>query len=258
MITAIIQARINSKRLQGKVMMPIMGKPLLYYVINQLKHSKKITRIIVATSNLPEDDKIQEFVETLGIKFFRGHPDDVLDRYYRCATYFHADPIVRITADDPLIDPALVDRCITKFEEGNFDYVSNSIKKGSTGWFLDLNGFPAGFAVSIFSFNALKKAWQSLKKPSQREHVVFGIEENINSFKFRNIKNSRDLSHIRLTVDYQADFDVVKTVIESFPEKTIFTLDQVVSFLLDNPEVMRTNSNIPFDEGYVKSLKQED
>lgn len=236
MVTAIIQARMGSTRLPGKVMMPIEGKPLLYYVINQVRHSKKLSNIIVATTNLKEDEIIVNFVNSLGVDCYVGNAQDVLDRYYCCAKEFKIDVIVRISGDSPLIDYNIIDKCIDEFEKNHFDYLGNTIVKDDNHWIENYNGFPIGVAVEVFTFNALEKAWKESKKPSDREHVTEYIWKNPEIFKLGSIKNSEDLSNMRIVVDYQEDFNLVKKIIEHLPSNDALTLEQIISFLKENPE----------------------
>ena len=257
MIVGIIQARMSSSRLPGKAMMQIRGLPLLYYVINQVKQSKKLDNFVIATTTLPGDDKIASYSRSLGLDTFRGSVMDVMDRYYQCAKKFRASIIVRISSDCPLIDPRVIDDCISKFENSQLDYLSNTIRKENGKWIYHLNGFPAGFAVEAYTFDALEKAWKSAKKPSEREHVSFLIKNNPYSFKLKNFENNEDMSNIRLTVDHKIDFDLIKKIIESFQKDEIFTMNKVIKFLNQNPELKQSNAHIPFNEGYLKSLKED-
>ncbi len=258
MIIAIIQARMGSTRLPGKVMMLIQNKPLLYYVINQVKHSKNLSKVIIATTELKEDDQIVKYTESQGIDVFRGSTEDVLDRYYKCAKKYGSDIIVRITSDCPLIDPELIDKCITEFKKNDLDYFSNINKKENDNWIYHPSGFPLGFAVEVFTIDSLEKAWENSKKPSEREHVTQYILNNPGDFKIGNMENSEDLSDIRLTVDHQVDFQVVKNVIENFKEGEIFAMKKVTFFINQNPHLKKLNSNILFNEGYIKSLKEDE
>ena len=169
----IIQARLGSTRLPGKVLMNIDdNNPLLYYVVKQLQYSKLLDNIIIATTTLEEDNKIVEFSHKIGIDCFRGSSKDVLDRYYQCAREFSLSTIVRITADNPFIDPTIVDKIIEKFNSDSYDYVTNHIPRT----------FPQGTETEVFSFKALKIAWDSAQKSSEREHVTsYFIITQINS-----------------------------------------------------------------------------
>ena len=257
MIVCIIQARMGSTRLPGKVMMRIREKPLLHYVINQVNQSKKLDNVIIATTTLAEDTQIVNYVNSLQENSFRGDAENVLNRYYECAKEYNADIIVRITADCPLIDPQIIDKCISKFQNSDFDYLSNTIKKENDMWDYYHNGFPIGIALEVFTFNALKKAKNEAKKPSEKEHVSPYIVNNSNLFKLGNIENDENQSDIRLTVDHQIDFDLIQIIIEHFKEYEYFSMEQLVSFLNKNPQLKQMNSNISHYEGYLKSLKDD-
>ena len=257
MIIAIIQARYGSTRLPGKILMKIKNKSLLYYGINQVRHSNKIDKIVVATTKKTQDDQVAKLSASYDVEVYRGNENDVLDRYYQCAKIFNADTIVRITSDCPLIDPALIDRCIMEFQNADYDYISNANKLEKDSWVYHLNGFPLGFAVEVFTFNALERAWKDAKKPSEREHVTQYIPNNPKLFKIGSIENFNDFSDIHLAIDHQADFDLVKLVIEHFPDGEIYNLEKIISFFEDNPHLKLINSHIPFDEGYTKSLEED-
>ena len=150
----IIQARMGSSRLPGKILKKIDQKTtVLESVVNQVEQSSSIDKIIIATTTLDEDDKVVALCNKINIKYFRGDPIDVLDRYYKCAKYFSISDIVRITSDNPLIDPELIDQVIKKFVIGNFDYVTNFIPRT----------LPYGTEAEIISFEALSKIWQKAK-----------------------------------------------------------------------------------------------
>ena len=254
MYTAIVQARMGSTRLPGKIMMLVRNKPLLHYHISQVLQSKKIDKLIIATTDLSQDDQIVKFVDMYGIEVFRGNEEDVLDRYFQCAKEFKLDIIVRITSDCPLIDPEIIDKCVEKFENENYDYLSNVNKKIGDNWIYDPCGFPPGFAIEVFTFNALENAWKNAKRSSDREHVTQYILDNSEKFKIGSFKNQENFSDLRLTLDYQVDFDLIKIVIENFPINEIFTLKKIVSFFNSHPEFKKINSNIAFNDGYLKSL----
>ena len=257
MYTAIVQARMGSTRLPGKIMMSVRDKPLLYYNIRQVLQSKKIDKLIIATTNLSRDDEIVKFVDLYGIEVFRGSEDDVLDRYFHCAKEFKLDAIVRITSDCPLVDPEIIDRCIEKFENENLDYLSNTNKQIDDDWIYDPCGFPPGFGVEVFTFNTLENAWKNTEKPFDREHVTQYILDNPKKFKIGGLENQEDFSDLRLTLDYQVDFDLIKLVIENFPDDEIYNLKKIISFFDDNSHLKLINSHIQFDTGYLKSLEED-
>ena len=162
MIGCIIQSRMSSRRLPGKIMKVVDGKPILYHVINQISSSKILKKIVIATSTNTDDDIIENHAKKLGISCFRGELNDVLDRHYQCAKKFSFDVIVRIPSDKPLIDPNVIDEVITEFTSNQCDYASNFVYP------LQYN---IGTEVEVFSFKALEKVWNSAKKPSEREHI---------------------------------------------------------------------------------------
>jgi len=242
----IVQARLGSSRLPGKVLMEIDGKnSILYYVIKQLQQCTLLNEIIIATSILKEDDKIAEFVKKMGIPCFRGNSHDVLDRYYQCAKKFNLANIVRITADCPLIDPTLVDQVIEEFFSNHCDYATNSLPKT----------FPQGTETEIFSFKALERSWKNAKKPSEREHVTPYIKNN-KIFKKVIIKSSKDLSDFRWTVDRIEDLIFVREVVSKIKKRPIL-MNDILEVLSKEPELIEINKNHVKDEGYLKSLKED-
>lgn len=245
MITTIIQARIGSTRLSGKVLLPLGGKTVLENVVARVKRAKQIREAIVATSDGGEDDKIVELCERKGIKYFRGSLDDVLDRYYQAVKHFQAENICRITADCPLIDPEVIDGVAQKYLEGGYDYVANNHPVAT---------YPDGFDVEIFSFKALEKTWREAVLPSEREHVTAYIWNHSDKFKIYNVKNDIDLSNYRLTIDESKDYELLK---EIFKEVADLTTPKILKFLDEHQAVKNINAKITRDEGYYKSLAKD-
>ena len=231
MVLIIIQARMGSHRLPGKVMMKIKNKPILYYVINQIRKSKFDSKIIVATSTLEKDDIIEKYVKSINVEVFRGDENNVLDRYYQCAKKYSIEPIVRISADSPFVDPEVIDRCIEKFLESKVDYVSNIIQKKDGLWKEDHNGFPIGTAVEVFSFDTLERTWKNAKESFDKEHVTEYIIKHSDLFTLDNIENSTDLSEYRIVVDHQSDFELAKNVITKFEDDETFTIPKIIEVL---------------------------
>lgn len=246
MIGVIIQARMNSSRLPGKVMKKIKNKPMLDLVLEQIKFSKMIKKIVVATTYSKNDDLIFEHMKTKKIKVFRGKSKDVLDRYFQCAKKFQMDTIVRITSDCPLIDPNIVDLVIKEFVKGKFDYISNN--KPRT--------FPYGMDVEVFSFEALEKAWREASLPSEREHVTPYIYKNYKKFKTKNIKQKRNFSKIRITVDRENDLELIKKIINKIKSNPIL-LEDIIKLYSKNKKLFEINENYLEDEGYLISLKED-
>ena len=246
-IDCIIQARMGSTRLPGKVMMKVdKTNTILSHVINQLKSSKKIDKIIIATTDLQEDDVIVNHAKILKTNLFRGNAVDVLDRYYQCAKKFSSKIIVRITADNPLIDPNIVDDIINQFLKNSSDYITNANPRT----------YPYGTEVEVFSFQALEKASNNAKKPSEREHVTPYFHNNKEEFKIFNIKFTENLSHLRWTVDKENDLKFVKKIISEIKNRPI-SMQDIIKLISKKPEILDINKNHIPNEGYTKSLNQD-
>jgi spore coat polysaccharide biosynthesis protein SpsF len=235
-IAAIVQARMGSTRLPGKTMADICGKPLLEHVIERVKHSKLISEIIVATTDKKKDDKIVELCKKLGIKCYKGSENNVLDRYYQCVKEFRADIIVRITADNPFVDPEVTDKIIKVFlGDGNFDYVSNTVKPT----------YPEGINAEVFTFSALAKAWKEAKKPTDKEHVTPYMWNNPEVFKIQNIENDIDLSYMRWTLDTKEDMNFIKEIYKRlYKPGKIFLMRDILDVLKKEPRLAEINSGI--------------
>ena len=247
MIGCIIQARINSTRFPKKILKNLDEEnSVLEFVINQLKYSKKIDKIVIATTTLIEDNTIEELAKTNNCDFFRGSEKDVLNRYFQCAEHFKFKTIVRITSDCPLIDPEIVDKVIDKFEKSDFDYVSNTFEKT----------FPKGLDVEIFSFDILKIMWKNAKLPSEREHVTKYIL-NKNEFKIGNFECDENLSRLRWTIDHEIDLKFLREIVRRVQNRPIF-MNDVLKVLSLEPELTKINSHIDPDEGLKKSKVEDE
>lgn len=248
--SVIVQARTGSTRLPGKVVRKIKGRPLLWHLVNRLKKTTNLEKIIVATTDRQQDDIIETYCKEWDIQCFRGSENDVLDRYYNAGKKFSVNVVMRITGDCPLIDERLVDEMIDYFHKNDFDYLSNTIEPT----------YPDGMDIEIFTFSALEKAWQSATLLSDREHVTPFIYKNSNCagqnlFKTSNYSYPVDFSHIRLTVDEENDFEVVKYLIENLEDSD--TWMDYVSELTKNPEMILKNIKYKRNEGYAKSLTHD-
>jgi spore coat polysaccharide biosynthesis protein SpsF len=239
---------MGSTRLPGKVMMKIDEKnPLLYYVLDQLTYCTNLTKFVIATTVKKEDDEIVNFAQEHHISYFRGNSEDVLDRYYQCSKKFLFSTIVRITADNPLIDPQIVDQVIEKFKVGKYDYVTNCL----------VRTFPYGTEVEIFSFDALELAWKNAKKPSEREHVTPYFFNNKEKFRIFNVTNLENLSHLRWTVDQKEDLDLVRIITSKIKKRPILIKD-IIELLSKESNLININKKLIPNEGYLKSLEKED
>ena len=221
---------MDSTRLPGKVMMKLNGITSLQCLINQLEYSESINRKIVATTTNKEDDIIFEFAESKEIDVFRGKSLDVLDRYYQCAKKYSSDHIVRITADDPLIDPQIVDRLVRFYIKEDFDYVSNCEKQT----------FPYGTEVEVFSFISLSNAWRKAKRAVEREHVTPYIINNPNEFSTTCIASPTDLSHLRWTVDRKEDLQFVREIYKRISKRPIL-IEDILKVIEENPSLIEIN-----------------
>jgi len=247
MITCIIQARMGSFRLPGKVMQKLDGEnTVLDYVIQQLKSSKKIEKILVATTNLNEDDVICNHLSLKNIEFYRGSSEDVLDRFYNCAKTFAADIIVRITGDNPLIDPNIVDLVVDAYKNNQCDFVTNTL----------IRTFPYGTEVEVFSFEILEKVWKNAKLPSEREHVTPFIRDKQNGFNLVNTECKEDLSHLRYTVDRIEDLELVREIVKNVSSRPIL-LKHILDLNKTKPEIFKINEHVKHD-GHISSLKKDE
>lgn len=236
-IVAIVQARMGSTRLPGKVMKKILGKEVILHDIERLKQIKNLDEIVIATTTKNTDSIIVETVKNYdsNIGIFRGSEEDVLDRYYKAAKKFNADVIVRITSDCPLIDPLVSDKVIDAFIDNNCDYCSNTLKRT----------FPQGLDTEVFSFEALEKAWNEAKEDYQREHVTPYLYEHPEKFKLLNISNDKDLSHLRWTLDTIEDFNFINEIYKRlYSEKNIFDMNDILNVLEKEPYLIDINKNI--------------
>lgn len=234
MIGCIIQARMNSTRLPGKVLMNIDEKfPALFYTVEQLKNSKLLEKIVIATSSNQEDNDIEKFCRKYNIKCFRGSLENVLDRYYQCAKEFGITTIVRIPADKPLIDPEIVDEVIQKFKENSFDCVTN----------FQPSTIPSGTEVEIFSFSALETAWKNASSEFDKEHVTPYIYKNKEQFKIFNVVNKEDLSNFRWALDYKEDLELIRKIVKKIEKRPILTRD-IINLLNKEKELIKINQNV--------------
>ncbi len=247
MIAAIVQARMTSTRLPGKVLKEVMGRPLLGYLIERLKMVDNIEKIIIATTTNKEDNLIIKFCEKTGLDYYRGSENDVLDRYYQTAKIFGVEHVMRITSDCPLIDPIICNRVIKEYLSSRADYVHT----GPT--------FAEGVDCVILSFKALEKVWHEAKLKSEREHITLYIHNHPELFKIKSLTNATNDSKYRITVDEEEDFEVVKRIFEVLyiDESTPFGIESIKNFLDQYPEIQSLNSSIIRNQGLLKSLAED-
>ena len=237
-VLAIVQARYLSSRLPGKVLKKVNDKTIIEILINRLIKSKKISKIIIACSSNKMDKEIIKIAKKLRIDYFIGSEKNVLARYYFAAKKFNYKNIVRITADCPLIDPNVVDLVIKNFFEKKVDYASNAFPPS----------YPDGLDVEVFSFKCLSKAYKNAVSDHDKEHVNPFMKRDMSTTKF-NLKNKKNLSWLRVTLDEQKDFNLIKKILENFKNKPHFRLNDLIKYYNKNKKLFLINNDIKRNEG---------
>tara|TARA_B110000263_G_C15263321_1_gene489909 strand:- start:393 stop:1217 length:825 start_codon:yes stop_codon:yes gene_type:complete len=246
-VGCIVQTRMGSTRLPGKVLREVSkGKPVLHYVINQLKYCKSFEKLIIATSTLPEDDKIVQFCMDNSINYFRGDSKNVLERHYKCAEKFSLSTIIRMPSDKPLLDPEVVDKVVKIFNKNSYDYVTNFLP----------STFPGGTEVEVLSFASLKKSWERAILPSEKEHVTNYIYNHRDDFRIFNVVNSENLSNFRWAVDRIEDLRLVREIISRIHKSPILIKD-IIELLKNEPSLIEINRQVDENEGNTRSEKKD-
>lgn len=234
-IVAIIQARLGSTRFPQKVFAVLSGKPLIWHVVNRLKYSNKINRIVLATTDKHTDDELAKWADIEGINYFRGSENNVLERFYFTAKKYSADIILRITADDPFKDPQIIDEVIEKLIQEKLDFAYNN----------NPPTFPEGLDTEVFTFEALEKAYLQSVDDYEKEHVTQYFYRNKNSFKQANLYANRNLSHLRWTIDTELDYKMTKQVyFHLYKSNEIFLMNDILQLINDKPEIAQININV--------------
>lgn len=237
-IDVIVQARMTSTRLPGKVLKEVCGKPVLELLVERIKKSKKIRKIIIATSINITDNPIIELADKLNIYTFRGSEQDVLRRVLDAADFYNTDVIVEITGDCPLIDHRIIDKLVGIYIENDYDYVSNILKRT----------YPRGLDTQVFSKTVLKQVDSLTDHPIDREHVSIYIYNHPEIFKLHGIEAEKPYKHpeYRWTLDTTEDFEFIRTVYEElYYQNPEFTTLDVIKLLNKKPELLTINSHIP-------------
>ena len=245
---AILQARTGSTRLPGKVLMDLAGEPLLVRVLERARAIPGLDRVVLATTIAERDRPLIDLARQRGLETFAGSEDDVLDRYYQAARQFQADVIVRLTADCPLLDPAVSALVLDRFRQSEVDYVSNTQPPT----------YPDGLDTEVFSFAALERAWREATLSSEREHVTPYIWKNPDNFRLASVIYQEDLSAMRWTVDEASDLEFVRAIYARLyrPDRPVFGLADVLAVLTDIP-LQTLNAGVARNAGYLKSLTQD-
>jgi glutamate-1-semialdehyde aminotransferase/spore coat polysaccharide biosynthesis protein SpsF (cytidylyltransferase family) len=243
-VVAIVQARMSSTRLPGKSMAEIDGRPMLWHVVNRVRRSRLVSKVVVATTDKPADDPIAAMCQEEDILCFRGSEDDVLDRFYRAAHAHSADVVVRITADCPLIDAAVIDEIVSRYKQSDCDYVSNTFRYT----------FPDGLDTEVFSFRALDRAWREARKPSEREHVTPYLRTG--KFRTANVESDAPVGvgNLRWTVDHASDLEFVRGIFAVLSGDGYFGFQDVLDLLRKRPDLAATQTETISNEGYYRSL----
>ncbi|MDC0336042.1 glycosyltransferase family protein [Pseudodesulfovibrio sp.] len=246
-VTAILQARMSSRRLPGKVLMEVLGRPLLAYEIERLQRCSSLRDIVLATSDQPQDEPVATLGKQLGVKVFRGSEDDVLDRYYWAAKDCDAEHVMRVTGDCPLIEPGICELAVDTYFKMNADYLCTSPR------------FAEGLDCEIISMSALETAWKEAAAPSEREHVTLFVRNRPDRHAMVELDNDSDDSAYRVTVDDPEDFEVVKAVMKALipAHGSSFGWQHTKTFLDTHPNIMAMNAEIVRNEGLAVSLAKE-
>ena len=236
-VFAIIEARMTSRRLPGKVLLQVMGKPMLELMIERLSKARTLDGIIIATTVNATDDPVVELAQQLGIRYHRGSEHDVLSRVIGAATEHDIDIIVEIPGDCPLIDPLYVDLCVNEYIKNEPDYVSSALS----------NSFPHGTEAQVFSTKTLQDVASRTNDPVDREHVSLYMYNNPHIYSIQSIVASEEVAknEIHLTLDEQKDYELISTIFEHFyPENKEFTLIDILSYLDSTPGLLDINAHV--------------
>lgn len=247
MILGIIQARMSSARLPGKVLLPLLGEPMLARQVERLRRARSIDRLVIATTVDPADDAVAELADRLGLESYRGSIEDVLDRFWQAASPAGPSHVVRLTADCPLADWNLVDQAIERALAGELDYVSTALRPT----------WPDGLDVEVMTFAALETAAREARSPVEREHVTPFLIDRPDRFRQASVESPVDLSAMRWTVDEPRDFEFVRRIYEAlYPANPAFTTQDVLALLRDRPDLLEINRGIERNEGLRISIER--
>lgn len=237
-VVAIIQARMGSTRLPGKVLADIGGKPMLAHLVDRIQSSLYLDEIVIATTQDASDEPVLDFCTSHQLPCFRGDQFDVLDRYYRTSLSHQAGIVVRLTADCPLLDGELMDQVVHAHREQQVDFTTNRLPPP---W---KRSFPIGLDIEVANFSALEKAWIQANQPYEREHVMPYLYNQPGRFKTLVLQNEPDLGNERWTVDTPSDLEMIRIVFHHFRNQPGFRWNDVKLFLEEHPEVVTINQNV--------------
>ncbi len=233
-VIAIVQARMGSTRLPGKVMMDLAGEPMLARVVGRTRRAESVDETVVATTADSADDTIERLCRVRGWSCFRGSSDDVLDRYYRAAQKYEADAVLRVTSDNPLVDPSVINAVVSAYADAKPDCASNDIPPRT---------YPLGLGVEVVSMEALRRAWNESHDSASREHVTYYIIEHPALFRLLAVRNPTDCSALRWTVDTAEDLAFVRKIYSHFGHDR-FSWQEALELVNAHPAWRELNKNI--------------
>lgn len=234
---AIVQARMTSTRLPGKIMRPVLGKPLLELLVERVRRAKGVDEVVIATTTNADDDEVESLTQRLGVGCFRGSEHDVLDRVLQAAHAFDVDLIVEITGDCPLIDFQVIDKLLEVYHANNYDYVANVLKRT----------YPRGLDTQVFATSVLDEVARLTDDPVDHEHVSLYIYEHPERFKLHNVESGlpEEYWDLRLTVDTPDDFELIRRIYEAlYPSNPAFTIKDIGMLFQRQPELREINQHI--------------
>lgn len=248
MILAILQARVSSNRLPGKVLMPVLGVPMILRQIERLRRCRRIERLVLATSTDVSDDPLVDVVQQGGVEVSRGSLDDVLDRFVQAALPYRPEWVVRLTGDCPLADPFVIDHVIDATLAADVDYGSNTLHPS----------YPDGLDAEVIRYDVLRTVAGEPRSKAEREHVTLSIYRQPERFRLLNVMQQRDLSALRWTVDEPQDFALVERIYrELYPTNQAFSTADILALLERAPELASLNTAYQRNEGLAKSIASE-
>lgn len=245
---AVVQARMGSTRLPGKVLTDIAGRPALWHVIRRLEQCPGVDRVMAAIPEGPEDDALADYAAELGVDCFRGDQDDVLDRIFQAAAPLFPRAVARVTADCPLLDPYLLDFILGVFWEHGFDYASNCLQPT----------FPDGLDLEVMTMAALERTWREASRPAQREHVTPYIRTNPGRFRLANVHQARDLSSLCWALDAPQDLEFLRAVYARLDpaDPGDYGFERVLEILRAHPETAAINGGSVRDHKLVEEIPE--
>lgn len=251
-IVAVVQARMQSTRLPGKVLKEVVGRPVLWHIVQRLRAAKLVDRVVIAAPDGQADEPIHVFAEENGIDFYAGSEHDLLDRIYQAAKKYAADMVVWITADCPLVDPTVVDAVIQHYldNQGRYDVVS------AFGPLQEKRPYPDGLDAMVFPFRLLEGMWREVKDPFWREWFAPNFSRQPEKYRYGTMPVYRDLSHLRWTLDREDDLEFISQVYQRLYRKDrIFLMEDVLKLLEEQPELTEINKNQIPEAAYKQALE---